>query len=141
MSKKKYSHDDSHNNLPISKMTFEDALAELESIVQRLEQGLSHLDTSITTYERGENLKTHCEHLLARAQGQVEKITLTASAKKTDNSNSANVDEAVEGEEELVARSSSATIRGDGGKEELIYDSASPAKPSVEPSADLVGRD
>jgi exodeoxyribonuclease VII small subunit len=62
----------------IVKMTFEKALTELESIVQKLEGGDVDLEKSIDIYERGTQLKTHCETKLAAAQAKVEKITLSA---------------------------------------------------------------
>ena len=61
---------------PIAAMSFEEALAELESIVQRLEQGKVDLEESITIYERGEALKKHCEALLKKAEARIEKITV-----------------------------------------------------------------
>jgi exodeoxyribonuclease VII small subunit len=60
----------------IAGLTFEKALAELESIVQRLEQGKVELEESVTIYERGEALKKHCETLLKRAEARIEKITI-----------------------------------------------------------------
>ncbi|HEY7385441.1 MAG TPA: exodeoxyribonuclease VII small subunit [Beijerinckiaceae bacterium] len=60
----------------IASLTFEKALAELESIVQRLEQGRVELEESVTIYERGEALKKHCEALLKRAEARIEKITI-----------------------------------------------------------------
>ncbi len=57
-------------------LTFEKALAELEGIVQRLEQGKVDLEESIAIYERGEALKKHCEALLAKATARIEKITI-----------------------------------------------------------------
>jgi exodeoxyribonuclease VII small subunit len=60
----------------IAALTFERALAELESIVQRLEQGKVELEESVTIYERGEALKKHCEALLKRAEARIEKITV-----------------------------------------------------------------
>ena len=60
----------------IASLTFEKALAELESIVQRLEQGKVELEESVTIYERGEALKKHCEALLKRAEARIEKITV-----------------------------------------------------------------
>ena len=64
--------------VPVDQLTFEKALAELESIVQRLEQGKVDLEESIAIYERGEALKKHCERLLKEAEGRVEKIRLGA---------------------------------------------------------------
>ena len=60
----------------IATMSFEDALAELEAIVTRLEQGKSTLEDAISSYDRGAALKRHCEAKLREAQEKVEKITL-----------------------------------------------------------------
>jgi len=60
----------------VSGLTFEKALAELEGIVQRLEQGKVDLEESIAIYERGEALKRHCQALLERADARIEKITV-----------------------------------------------------------------
>ena len=46
---------------PIKDMSFEDALAELEGIVEKLERGDAQLEESITIYQRGAKLKAHCE--------------------------------------------------------------------------------
>ena len=62
----------------ITAMTFETALSELEQIVAKLESGQAPLETSITLYERGAALKTHCEARLAAARLRVEKIVLGA---------------------------------------------------------------
>jgi exodeoxyribonuclease VII small subunit len=60
----------------IAQLGFEQALAELEGIVERLEAGKVDLEESITIYERGEKLKKHCEQLLKSAEARIEKITL-----------------------------------------------------------------
>ncbi|MCV6574939.1 MAG: exodeoxyribonuclease VII small subunit [Cohaesibacter sp.] len=62
----------------ISSLTFEQALAELEQIVQRLERGDVELEKSIEIYERGEALKKHCDALLKKAEEKVEKIRMSA---------------------------------------------------------------
>ncbi len=62
-------------------LSFEDAMRELETIVQKLEQGQVSLEDSIKTYERGEVLKKHCEALLKNAEMRIEKITLGADGK------------------------------------------------------------
>lgn len=61
---------------PIAAMSFEEALAELESIVQRLERGQLDLEASIAAYERGTLLRQHCAEKLRQAQLRVEKLTL-----------------------------------------------------------------
>jgi exodeoxyribonuclease VII small subunit len=60
----------------IAQLSFEKALAELESIVERLEAGKVDLEESIAIYDRGERLKSHCEQLLKTAEARIEKITL-----------------------------------------------------------------
>ncbi len=58
----------------IAKMSFEDALTELEAIVRELESGKGRLDDAIGSYERGAALKRHCEQKLREAQAKVDKI-------------------------------------------------------------------
>ncbi|MBL6957767.1 MAG: exodeoxyribonuclease VII small subunit [Rhodospirillales bacterium] len=62
----------------IAKMSFEQALSELEEIVRDLEDGSGELDEAITAYERGAHLKRHCEAKLKEAQARVEKVVLGA---------------------------------------------------------------
>lgn len=57
-------------------LSFEAALAELERIVSRLEQGEVDLEDSIALYERGTALKAHCEQKLKGAEARLEKIVL-----------------------------------------------------------------
>ncbi len=68
---------------PVSEMSFEQSLKELEEIVSRLEQGNVELERSISIYERGETLRKHCDELLKRAEAKVEKITLDANGTPT----------------------------------------------------------
>ena len=62
----------------IAGLSFEDALKELEGIVQQLERGQVKLDEAISAYERGALLKKHCEQKLAEAKMKVEKIVFAA---------------------------------------------------------------
>jgi len=74
------------NDKPIKDLSFEDALKELEAIVQRLERGDAPLEESITIYQRGAALKAHCDAKLKDAQMKVEKIVLDGSGKvSTEN--------------------------------------------------------
>jgi exodeoxyribonuclease VII small subunit len=61
-------------NEDIASMTFEAALAELERIVRSLEEGAAPLDDSIALYQRGDELKKHCEARLKAAQERIEQI-------------------------------------------------------------------
>lgn len=71
------------NNTDVSKMPFERAIEELETIVKRLEEGKVPLEESVAIYERGEVLKRRCEELLRAAEARVERITLDAAGKPT----------------------------------------------------------
>ncbi len=68
---------------PVKDLNFEDALTELEDIVNRLERGDTSLDDSIKIYQRGAELKAHCEGKLKAAQLKVEKIVLKSSGAAT----------------------------------------------------------
>ncbi len=59
---------------PISDLSFEDAMAELERVVGALERGDVALEASIALYERGDALKKHCAQKLAQAEAKVELI-------------------------------------------------------------------
>lgn len=61
---------------PVAEMSFEEALRELEGVVGQLESGNVDLERSITIYERGAELKKHCEAKLSQAQARIEQITL-----------------------------------------------------------------
>lgn len=71
-------------NAAIEKMSFEDALSELEKIVRGLEGGGADLEKSIDAYQRGVALKKHCETKLKDAQMKIEKITITEDGAKTE---------------------------------------------------------
>lgn len=64
---------------PVAEMTFEEAMAELEAVVTRLEQGEVPLGESIDLYERGATLRAHCEDRLRKAEERVEQIRLGES--------------------------------------------------------------
>ncbi len=51
---------------------FEKALADLESIVDKLEQGDLPLDESLKAFERGVELTRHCQVALKQAEQKVE---------------------------------------------------------------------
>lgn len=62
----------------IRKLSFEDALSQLEDIVRELESGEGDLDGAIEAYARGVHLKRHCETRLKDAQAKIDKIVLQA---------------------------------------------------------------
>ena len=58
----------------VASMSFEQAMAALEQIVAQLESGRVDLEQSITLYERGAELRKHCETKLRAAEMKVEQI-------------------------------------------------------------------
>jgi exodeoxyribonuclease VII small subunit len=65
----------------VTELSFESALARLETIVRQLESGDAPLEASIELYEEGERLKRQCEARLAAATARIEKIQLGADGK------------------------------------------------------------
>jgi exodeoxyribonuclease VII small subunit len=61
---------------PVAQMNFEAAMAELDQVVAKLERGEVALEDSIKLYERGAQLKAHCEAKLKDAEEKVEKISV-----------------------------------------------------------------
>ena len=61
-------------NNPLEKMTFEDAMKELENLVDSLDTGDVSLDEAIAAYDRGSQLKDHCQKKLNEAKMKVETI-------------------------------------------------------------------
>ena len=61
---------------PIETLSFEEALRELETILKRLEEGKVSLEDAISAYERGSQLKSHCEKKLRDAKMRVEQIVV-----------------------------------------------------------------
>jgi exodeoxyribonuclease VII small subunit len=58
----------------MSEPTFEQAQAELEQIVERLEHGQASLDEALALWQRGEQLYALCRARLDDAQGKVEEL-------------------------------------------------------------------
>jgi len=52
----------------VKTLSFEQAIKELETIVEKLERGDAPLEESISIYQRGAALKAHCEGQLQAAQ-------------------------------------------------------------------------
>ena len=68
---------------PIEEMSFEAAMAELQSVVERLERGDVALEDSIKLYERGAALKARCDQKLKEAEEKVAAITLDEAGNPT----------------------------------------------------------
>lgn len=64
------------SDTPVDSLSFEQAMAELEQVVGKLERGDVALEESIALYERGALLKKRCETKLKEAEEKVAAITL-----------------------------------------------------------------
>ena len=69
--------------IPVSDISFEDALSQLEKIVSELESGQAPLEQSLALYKRGAELKAICESRLEAARLQVEKISFSRTGEVT----------------------------------------------------------
>ena len=63
-------------------INFEKAIEELESIINRLEEGDVPLDDTIKLYERGAELKNLCEKKLKSAEIKIKKINQKTTTKE-----------------------------------------------------------
>ena len=59
----------------MSEITFEQALAELEEIIKKLEDGKLPLEDAVKAFERGSELKKICEEKLKNAQLKIEMLS------------------------------------------------------------------
>lgn len=59
----------------INPMTYEDAMRELESIIDQLEAAQSSLAESLALFERGQALAQHCAALLEQAELRVRQVS------------------------------------------------------------------
>ncbi|NPA91778.1 MAG: exodeoxyribonuclease VII small subunit [Chloroflexi bacterium] len=55
-------------------MSFEEAFAELEAIVQQLEEGNTPLAEALALYERGMSLAARCQALLDEAEVRIKQL-------------------------------------------------------------------
>lgn len=56
----------------ITEPSFEEALAELESLVEELEQGDLTLESSLKSFERGVQLTRTCQQALKEAEQKIQ---------------------------------------------------------------------
>ena len=60
------------------KLTFEQALSELEAIAEQIEQGKIGLEESIDKYERGMALVKQCRDMLSTAEHKIQQLQRSA---------------------------------------------------------------
>ena len=56
------------------KTTFEEALAQLETIAEQIEQGKIGLEESIAQYEKGMGLIRQCREILSKAEQRIQQL-------------------------------------------------------------------
>ena len=62
------------SNNEFEKLTFEEAMRELEKLVDSLDKGEVSLDEAIAAYDRGSQLKDYCQKKLHEAKMKIETI-------------------------------------------------------------------
>ena len=65
--------------IDFNNLEFEDALAQLETIVRELEAGRIKLDDAVESYEKATALKKFCEDKLKNAELKIEKINVASN--------------------------------------------------------------
>jgi exodeoxyribonuclease VII small subunit len=68
-------------DVPISDLSFETALARLETIVHKLETGGASLEESIALYAEGVTLREQCDVKLKDAHMRIEKLQIGSDGK------------------------------------------------------------
>jgi exodeoxyribonuclease VII small subunit len=63
----------------ITTLTYEAALAELDTLITKLEGGSIALEEAIGAYERGAKLAQHCAELLERTDQRVQQLVVSVS--------------------------------------------------------------
>ena len=58
----------------LTNLSFEEALNELQNLVEELESGNVELEKSISLYEKGTKLKLYCEEKLKVAEAKISKV-------------------------------------------------------------------
>ncbi|NLX71288.1 MAG: exodeoxyribonuclease VII small subunit [Clostridiales bacterium] len=64
-----------NKEIPVSELTFEESLKELENIVSRLESNNLTLDEALELFKRGISLSAHCSAMLDKAEGLIKILT------------------------------------------------------------------
>ena len=68
-----------------STLGYEAALAELETIIARIERGDGALDESLRQYRRGATLVKRCRDVLDQARAEVERIAVSDLAERAES--------------------------------------------------------
>lgn len=70
----------------VAELTYEQAIEQLEAIIDRIESGEVGLEQSVAEYERGMALRRHCHAILSRAEQRITELTPEDDAADTTGS-------------------------------------------------------
>lgn len=76
MAKKTNAADASSTDPAIANLSYEEAVRELEKLVESIERGDIGLAESLASYKKGEQLLRHCKGLLDKAELTVREMSL-----------------------------------------------------------------
>lgn len=76
--------EDKNFDITVEDLSFEEALEQLEQIVQKLETEEVSLEESVNLYERGMELSKYCTNTLENAEQRIEKVNKRLSEEKDD---------------------------------------------------------
>lgn len=77
MAKKNPASDSPATDPAIANLSYEEAVRELEKLVESIERGDIGLAESLASYRKGEQLLRHCKGLLDKAELTVREMSLT----------------------------------------------------------------
>lgn len=75
-------------------LKFEDALEQVESIIEQIESGQVGLEESIAQYEQGMKLLSRCQTILSSAQKRIAELTTDSQGRLRSPSDTMQQDEA-----------------------------------------------
>jgi exodeoxyribonuclease VII small subunit len=68
-----------------SKLTYEQAIEQLEALLEKLDTGEIGLEESLRHYERGVELIKHCRGVLGRVEKRIHELKLTDAGEIEDD--------------------------------------------------------
>lgn len=70
----------SDEQVPVEKLTYEQARDELKVVIQSLEGGNAPLEQTLELWQRGEDLAKKCKDILEQAQKKINEVTAPDAA-------------------------------------------------------------
>jgi len=73
---KDYAGDDAELDAEVASLPFEQAVEQLESIIERIEEGSVGLEATLGEYRRGHALLRRCKAILDGAEQEIRRLSL-----------------------------------------------------------------